>query len=148
MELGQTVCRPGVPDCLNCPVAGFCRTREPENLPLKKQKTAVTAVDEHALWLRDGEGRLLLHREGGKRREGLWKLPTRKAAEISELPVLDVSAYTITRYRVTLRVHDGADLRKNFRAGPGESWQEADGLLALAMPSPFRRVIEQLLGEI
>jgi len=128
-------------------VAGFCRTREPEKLPVKKQKTAVTAVDEHALWIRDGKGRLLLHREGGKRREGLWKLPTREAAEISALPVLDVSAYTITRYWVTLRVHDGAGLKKRFRPVEDEVWQDADEVLALAMPSPFRRVIGRLLDE-
>ncbi len=29
MELGQAVCRPGVPDCLHCPVARFCRTARP-----------------------------------------------------------------------------------------------------------------------
>jgi A/G-specific adenine glycosylase len=147
MELGQTICRPGVPDCLSCPVAGFCRTREPEKLPVKKPKTAITAVDEHALWLRDGKGRLLLHREGGKRREGLWKLPTREAPEISSLPVLDESNYTITRYRVTLRVHDGGALKTRFRPGEDEAWQEEDSVLALAMPSPFRRVIGRLLNE-
>lgn len=148
MELGQTICRPGVPDCLRCPVAEFCKTREPENLPLKKQKTAVTAVDEHALWLHDEEGRLLLHREGGKRREGLWKLPTRDAAEISMLPVLDEHRYTITRYRVNLRVHDGAASKKTLHPAKDEVWQKMDDVLALAMPSPFRRVIERLLREI
>lgn len=147
MELGQKICRPGVPDCLSCPVAGFCKTREPESLPVKRQKTTITAVDEHALWLRDKTGRLLLHREGGKRREGLWKLPTREAVAISPLPVLDEHRYTITRYRVTLRVHDGAALEKNFRPAEDEVWQEAADVLALAMPSPFRRVIERLLAE-
>ena len=147
MELGQKICRPGVPDCLGCPVAGFCKTREPGSLPVKRQKTTITAVDEHALWLRDKNGRLLLHREGGKRREGLWKLPTREAVAISPLPVLDEHRYTITRYRVTLRVHDGAALGKNFRPAEDEVWQEAADVLALAMPSPFRRVIERLLAE-
>ena len=148
MELGQKICRPGVPDCLSCPVAGFCKTRQPELLPVKRQKTVITAVDEHALWLRDRNGRLLLHREGGKRREGLWKLPTRDAAEISHLPVLDEHRYTITRYRVTLRVHDGAAVGKNFELADGEVWQHSDDVLALAMPSPFRRAIQRLLGEL
>ena len=147
MELGQKICRPGVPDCLGCPVAAFCKTREPELLPVKRQKSVITAVDEHALWLRDGKGRLLLHREGGKRREGLWKLPTRDAAEISSLPLLDESRYTITRYRVTLRVHDGTEMEM-FHPAQDEVWQEADAVLALAMPSPFRRVIARLLDEI
>jgi A/G-specific adenine glycosylase len=147
MELGQRICRPGVPDCLSCPVASFCKTREPELQPVKRQKTSVTAVDEHALWLRDRKGRLLLHREGGKRRQGLWKLPTRDAAAISRLPVLTEHRYTITRYRVTLRVHDGAGLGKSHPPTTDEVWQDADSVLALAMPSPFRRVIERLLTE-
>jgi A/G-specific adenine glycosylase len=147
MELGQRICRPGVPDCLSCPVAGFCRTREPERLPVKRPKTTVTAVDEHSLWLRDEKGRLLLHREAGKRREGLWKLPTREAVEICALPVLTEHCYTITRYRVTLRVYDGGPLVDHFKPGTDEIWQEPEQVLALAMPSPFRRVIERLLGE-
>lgn len=148
MELGQKICRPGVPDCLACPVATFCKTREPERLPVKKPRTAVTAVDEHALWIRDGKGRLLLHRETAKRREGLWKLPTREAAEISHLPLMDESAYTITRYRVTLRVYDGSGLGKRFRPAADESWHEAETLPELAMPSPFRRAVTRLSGEI
>lgn len=147
MELGQRICRPGVPDCLGCPVSDFCRTREPERLPVKRQKTVITAVDEHAVWIRDQEGRLLLHREGGKRREGLWKLPTREAALISQLPVLAEQRYAITRYRVTLRVHDGAGLAGDFQQDADEIWQAPEEVLGLAMPSPFRRVIERLLPE-
>jgi A/G-specific adenine glycosylase len=148
MELGQRVCRPGVPDCLACPVAKFCKTREPERLPVKRQKISITAVDEHAVWLRDGEGRLLMHRESAKRREGLWKLPTRDGVEISMLPVLTEHGYAITRYRVTLRVHDASELGGDFPLLAGESWVPAEELLGLAMPSPFRRVIERLLVEI
>lgn len=147
MELGQTICRPGVPDCLGCPVAGFCKTREPAALPVKRQQPAITAIDEHALWLRDGSGRLLLHREAGSRRTGLWKLPTREAAEISSLHVLTEQRYSITRYRVTLRVHDGAGLGENFHPQADEVWQAADAVGGLAMPSPFRKVIERLSGE-
>ena len=146
MELGQTVCRPGVPDCLACPVATFCKAHEPETLPVKRLKTVITAVDEHALWLRDDKGRLLLHRESAKRREGLWKLPTREAAEISHLPVLAEQRYAITRYKVTLRVHDGDS--QPVSLGDGEVWQDADAVLALAMPAPFRRVIERLFAKI
>lgn len=147
MELGQKICRPGLPACLSCPVARFCKTRAPESLPVKRQKTTITRVDEHALWLRDQNGRLLLHRESGKRREGLWKLPTRPAAELSSLPVLTEHLYTITRYRVTLRVHDGAGFPRDLPTEPGEVWHEAADVPALAMPSPFRRVIERLLLE-
>jgi A/G-specific adenine glycosylase len=147
MELGQRICRPGVPDCLACPVAKFCLTHQPELLPVKRQKMAITEVNEHALWLRDQSGRLLLHRESSKRRQGLWKLPTREAAQISSLPVLDQHRYAITRYQVTLRVHDGTSVRENFQLAADEVWHDVDQVLALPMPSPFRRAIERLLEE-
>lgn len=147
MELGQSVCRPGVPDCFNCPVAGFCTTREPECLPVKGRKTAITAVDEHALWLRDEAGRLVLHHEGGQRRTGLWKLPVREAVEISHLPVLAERRYAITRYRVTLRVHDGSSLGPSFQPSAGDVWTEPAEVPALAMAAPFRRVVERLMED-
>lgn len=147
MELGQVVCRPGVPDCSRCPVARYCQTSAPQRLPVKVRKTAVTAVDEHALWLRDGAGRLLLHHEGGKRRTGLWKLPTREAADISQLPVLIEQRYSITRYRVSLRVHDGRALALAFIPASGDAWRDPDEIPALAMAAPFRRVVEQLLED-
>jgi A/G-specific adenine glycosylase len=141
MELGQRICRPGVPDCMGCPVARFCKTREPERLPVKRAKVAVTEVVEHALWVRDGRGRVLLHREGGKRREGLWKLPTREEGEVGVLKVVHESRYSITRYRVALRVYGG----RRVKAREGEEWHEVEGVGDLAMASPFRRVVEFLL---
>jgi A/G-specific adenine glycosylase len=144
MELGQTVCRPGQPRCLECPVAAYCRTREPEQLPVKSRKIALTAVDEHAVWLRNGEGEILMHQEDGPRRKGLWKLPTRPPEEVAHLPVLAEGQYGITRYRVSLRVHDGAALVALRRQG--EAWIAEEGLAELAMPPAFRRMITRLLG--
>jgi A/G-specific adenine glycosylase len=148
MELGQRICRPGLPDCLNCPISGFCKTRSPELLPVKKPKAAATSIEEHGLWLRDAEGRILLHREGGKRREGLWKLPTREAVEIEKWPVVEVEEYTITRYRVRLHVHEGGRLTGPFTPATDEVWVEPTAVMALAMPAPFRRVIGRLLGDL
>jgi len=148
MELGQVICRPGVPDCLSCPVASFCQTREPETLPRKKVKTATTVVTEHALWLRDAQGRILLHRETGKRRQGLWKLPTRSAEEIGSLPVLAEQGYSITRYRVSLQVHEGKGMKHPPALVEGEQWVPEHEVMGLAMPAPFRRVIERLFDQI
>jgi len=144
MELGQTICRPGVPDCLQCPVALFCRTREPEALPLKKKKMEITEVAEHALWLRDRKGRILMHREEGRRREGLWRLPVREAGELSHLPVATTHRYTITRYRVSLAVHDGGISNDGGREG--DEWKTPEEVLALPMPSPFRVVAERMIS--
>jgi A/G-specific adenine glycosylase len=147
MELGQVWCRPGVPDCLNCPVARFCKTSDPASLPVKGRKTAITEVNEYALWLRDAEGRLLLHHEAGKRRTGLWKLPTRDAVSVSHLPLLAQHRYGITRYRVLLHVHDASQMGKAFRMGEGDVWQDVEEVPALAMAAPFRKVVERLLKD-
>lgn len=147
MELGQVLCRPGLPDCLSCPVADFCRTREPERLPVKRQKATVTEVPEHALWLRDSKGRVLLHCESGTRRKGLWRLPIHEAAALVAWPVKVSHRYTITRYRVSLQVHDGGIAGKGFSLAEGEQWQELEAIARLPMPSPFRRVIERMIAE-
>lgn len=145
MELGQTICKTGTPDCLDCPVARFCQTKTPSTLPVKARKVAVTWVDEHALWLRDADGRLLLHHESGRRRTGLWKLPLREAAEIRHLPLIAEHRYTITRYRVNLRVHDGNSSGAMFDSVEGDRWIDPAEIPELALAAPFRRVIERLL---
>jgi len=142
MELGQTVCRPGLPDCQSCPVASWCATRAPEKLPVKQGKVRLTAVEEHAVFVRDARGRVLLHQESGRRRQGLWKLPVRPLEEIRHHPVVEREHYTITRYKVSLVVRRAAGLG----LACGESWIPADEVAALAMPAPYRRVIGRLLG--
>lgn len=146
MELGQTLCRPGVPDCLSCPVAKFCQTKSPEILPVKARKTTVTAVHEHALWMRDPQGRVLLHHEAGKRRTGLWRLPLVTPDICVNLPILLESQYAITRYRVTLRVHDGSGFAE-FQPTSSDLWVEQEKIAELAVAAPFRRVIERLLED-
>ena len=144
MELGQTICRPGAPNCDECPVAKFCKAKDPLKLPVKRSPPAITEVTEHALWCRDRAGRLLLHCEDGRRRTGMWKLPTRDAEVVADLPVLTSLRYSITRYRVDLQVHDGA---RNQPAGDGEQWVPVVELARLPMPSPFRKVVEKLLEK-
>ena len=141
MELGQTHCRPGAPDCGACPVARHCRAVDPAAMPVKRQRAPATAVDEHAVWRRDRRGRLLLQRESGTRRTGLWQLPLRDAMELDGQPLLADTSYTITRYRVRLRVYQGAVAR----ARRGEQWFAPDELATLPMAAPFRRVAESLL---
>lgn len=147
MELGQTVCRPGVPDCLSCPVAWFCRTREPEELPVKGKKAGITEMEEHAIWLRDDHGRVLLHRESGKRRHGLWRLPLRTAGEISGLSLKYRHRYTITRYRVTLEVRDGGVASREMTPAEGDEWKDLDEIRRLPMPSPFRKAVDEMISE-
>lgn len=141
MELGQTHCRTGVPDCLSCPVSAFCKTRSPHDLPVKKSRTEITATTEHAIWCRDGSGRVLLHHESGSRRTGLWKLPLRTAEQCSGLRKISDSIYHITRYKVTLNIHHS----EPNGIEPGDEWVDIARLDTLPMATPFRKALERLL---
>jgi A/G-specific adenine glycosylase len=143
MELGQTVCRTGVPDCLNCPVSSFCRTREPELLPRKVAKRKTERIDTHVLWAVDSEGRILLSQGKGKRREGLWMLPARAETQITNYPKVATHTYGITRYHVTMHIYESGPVE----AQEDEAWHEVDQIAELAMASPYRKAVEALIVE-
>lgn len=144
MELGQRVCRPGQPLCATCPVASFCQTRHPHLLPRKKPPRAWVELVEHALWQYHPTRGLVLEQESGTRRRGLWRLPTRSAAEVADFPLLATRHYTITHHKVTLHVHAAPATTSH---PPGALWQPRAALAALAMPAPFRRIIDELLAN-
>src|SRR5690625_2882860 len=65
MYLGATVCQPGRPKCLLCPVAEFCAVGEPDMaapLPLKSPKSEKPTRRGIAFWITDVQRRLLLRR--------------------------------------------------------------------------------------
>lgn len=143
MELGQTHCTPTKPTCHLCPARDQCRATEPEALPVKQSRQEITAVTERVVFLRTSQG-VLLEQETGKRRTGLWKLPSLPAAhEDKPPPVLLKTQYGITRYKVTLWVHAPHD--------PREEWPDTHRIIAfeeleaMAMPAPYRRALRELL---
>lgn len=147
MELGQRHCTPRTPACMNCPIASFCATRSPQVLPRKRPRKALTHVEESAIWLRDAQGRLLMQRESGARRTGLWKLPLRERERIEDLPLVAEQDYAITRYRVSLQVRELSEAHPAAGVGKHEQWIAPERLDELAMAAPFRKVVERLLAE-
>lgn len=146
MELGQRICRPRVPDCQSCPVSAWCESRNPECLPRKRQPVQHTAIEEHVLFSIDSTNQILMHCEPGKRRQGLWKLPPRSEEAIRGLALVETERYTITRYKVTMKVF-AADMRtRPVEAMQDEAWIPHDVVLQLAMPAPYRRVIARLMS--
>jgi A/G-specific adenine glycosylase len=146
MELGQTVCKPTKPACPDCPIRSHCQASDPESLPVKGTRTEITAITERVLFIRSEDG-ILLEQETGKRRTGLWKLPALPDAFFDHPPpVLLKSSYGITRYKVTLWVHDGSAL-------PQQAWPETHRHIPLsqladhAMPSPYRKALNRLLSH-
>ncbi|BCX48354.1 hypothetical protein HAHE_22620 [Haloferula helveola] len=139
MELGQTFCRPGVPDCLGCPVAAYCNCAEPADLPLKAKRVKLTDVDEHVVFaVRKGE--ILLRKLEGGRRSGMWRLPERE--ERGDL--LHRRKYGITRYRVTMHVHAAA---ADTAAEEGEQWHDIGAVTELVMPPSDRAALAALMDE-
>lgn len=152
MELGQRACSKGAPDCLSCPVASFCATRDPDSLPRKKATRETVFVTEHALFALRREGReLLLEQETGSRRRGLWRLPLVPEARAAALPLLHRSKYAITHHKVDLLIHgpvEEARVPELTGARPGGErfrWcVVAKDLAEVAMPSPFRKAVTEV----
>ena len=145
MELGQTICRPGLPHCLECPIAKYCIAKSPETLPVKKKRAAITSITENAIWSTKPGGEILLHQESGSRRKGLWKLPLRTAVECKPLEILARDQYAITRYKVTLTVHLSDHSETKLRKG--DEWVHPDRLNSLPVAAPFKRMIARLLPD-
>lgn len=143
MELGQRICTPRAPACLLCPVRNFCASAGPDaaSRPRKSAARETVTVSEHAIFALQ-KGRLLLHQESGRRRQGLWKLPERSAAETTALPEILTAAYVITHHRVTLHVYENPDAE----ARDGESWHPLVDLENLPMPGPYRKALNRILA--
>ena len=142
MELGQQVCKAKSTACDHCPVAAWCQASEPLSLPVKKTRETVTVVNEHVL-LACRSGKILLEQEVGRRRKGLWKLPSRTVEEIPGFSPVDNEHYTITRYRVRMFVYEVEDVI----AEENERWFQLEELPNLPMPSPYRRVVSRHLDR-
>lgn len=143
MELGQTLCTPTKPACSLCPLQSRCRAVDPEALPVKEKRQVITAVTERVVFVRSDAG-ILLEQETGSRRNGLWKLPALPPAHEAEPPpVLMCMQYGITRYKVTLWVHEGTERLAQ--------WPDTHRVIAFhelestPMPAPYRRALRDLL---
>jgi A/G-specific adenine glycosylase len=146
MELGQRICRTGTPACGECPVKSHCLADDPASLPIKSKQPIITEVTERVFFHRTDAG-ILLQQETGNRRTGLWKLPALPESP-KPPPVLHKAHYTITRYRVTLWVHEApaAKSLKTMLADPALRFISADELAHLPMPSPYRKALNAMLA--
>lgn len=143
MELGQTSCTPTKPACHLCPLKRLCQAKDPESLPVKTKRQAFTAVTERVFFFRTQQG-VLLEQETGSRRTGLWKLPALPHSHEESPPaVLMRAQYSITRFRVTLWVHEAPQIMHDWpETHRIVSFEEID---SIPMPSPYRRTLRELL---
>jgi len=55
MELGAAICTPRSPKCTICPVQAYCKTKDPESLPVKPKKKARKVEIKQIYVLTDGK---------------------------------------------------------------------------------------------
>jgi len=132
MELGALICASRTPRCLECPVQAECQAENPELLPKKRARAAVSHITETRAFVFE-KGKVWLQPSTGPRWRGMWVLPL--IAPQGGLAD-HVIVHPITRYRVTLEV---------FRMPKGAMALEGFPFDRLPpMPSPHRRVLEAL----
>ena len=142
MELGQTLCKPRVVLCDECPLSACCQSSQPLDLPIKKSKPQMTSIDEHVI-LAVSKSKVLLEQEKGRRRHGMWKLPARDGKDLKETKLLSKQKYGITRYKMTMHIYQS----DNPCARENEQWFKMNELQSLPMPSPYRRALK-LINEV
>lgn len=91
MDFGATVCTPSTPQCLVCPLAGRCQALAAgrvEALPVKAQKTKVSARYFHYIYVKQGKNTWLYKRGPGDVWQNLYEPPLVETKN----PTADVAA--------------------------------------------------------
>jgi A/G-specific adenine glycosylase len=142
MDLGATICTARTPKCGICPVRNHCRAENPMLLPIKKRRPREERLTEFHSFDHT-RGRVLLE-QSQRRWRGLWILPSLKTRPANE-SALYVSEFPFTHYRITLRVFATP---RGMRPNETQRWFLIRNLEAIAIPSPHRRALRQLLSTL
>jgi A/G-specific adenine glycosylase len=114
MELGATVCVPGEPKCLLCPVSGACATRG--NLPgIEKAGRTTKVTVFYALDCRHGKVRLTQRPPGASLMPSMWELPELAPDGVVPKVWLRLKhSITTTNYDVQVVREGGSRIGKKF----------------------------------
>ncbi|MEO6847700.1 MAG: A/G-specific adenine glycosylase [Chthoniobacterales bacterium] len=140
MELGAMICTSRKPKCEMCPIQNQCEAVDAESLPLKKKRTLSVATVERNAWIFE-KGNLWLQQSKENRWKGLWHLPSLETIR-SKAPLYE-ETFTIMHYRVQLLVFKGIANKKT-----GLKSFSTEELKTLPMPSPHRRAVAAILGNV
>ena len=144
MELGETVCTPGIPDCGRCPVAALCRARaegDPDRYPVLPEKKT-RRIEERRVLLMICADRVALRRRPERGLlSGLWELPNDTVPEPPEHgePCGEaVHRFSHVEWRMRGYVLRVAGETESFR------WFTPEERRALAIPAAFSFYLKKL----
>ncbi|MCI8360997.1 MAG: A/G-specific adenine glycosylase [Clostridiales bacterium] len=160
MELGATVCTPGLPRCRSCPAAAFCLGLEkgcPAELPVKPPKKARKIIERTVPVIWSDQGVLLRRRPGKGLLAGLWEFPALDGrlepaalkgyveewgGQVRQVRRLADSRHIFTHLEWHMR---GYGLRTDcFDPPPEWVWASAEALLQeYALPSAYKIYLEE-----
>jgi A/G-specific adenine glycosylase len=139
IDLGALICLPDKPKCNVCPVKKFCRTKNPEELPIKKSRPHTKRlIERHAFVV--SNGRVLLEQSSARWR-GMWIFPRLEAPTVGR--PLYRSTFPFTHHRIALVVYRRSVPK---RIGGAQQWFES--IEHIAMPSPHRRAAQALISTL
>ena len=147
MELGETVCTPGTPDCARCPLVGLClahQAGEETLYPVMPAKKPRRVENRRVLLMVCGDKTALRRRPDRGLLAGLWEFPndTETDPPPGGEPCGD-AVHIFTHVEWHMR---GYILRCDSELS-GYTWVTRAERLALAMPSAFR-YYTQILEEM
>jgi len=165
MEIGALVCRSRNPQCLACPVRGFCKAAregtqeiipQPKKLSLERIEVAIAVIERG--------GRILIQeRPAGGLLAGLWEFPGGKVepgetmtaalrreireelgVEIADIRRLTTVRHAYTRFETTLHAFSCRIVDPVFAAGPRRRWVTLKGIRAYPLPSGSVKIVDFL----
>lgn len=160
MDMGATVCTRSRPRCVLCPVQADCvalQTERIAELPTTRPKKAVPERHATFLLLLHGNDILLEKRPGSGIWGGLWCPPQfddelaardwfeRSGMEAMAGEQLETFTHTFTHFRLHITPLKIQLARKPLRVEQaGSVWLDVGEALGAAIPTPVRKVLEQL----
>lgn len=148
MELGALVCTPRNPSCLLCPVREQCvarATNRVDDFPRPKAKKEVRELRIPLYLVRDGRGRILMHRTSGPLLDAMYHLPHGDTSLLESTP-LDVTPHellgtfrhTVTTRRIEFVLYTAM---LTGRARKGYEWIDVGTMSDVPHPSYVRKAL-------
>ncbi|HEX5363626.1 MAG TPA: NUDIX domain-containing protein, partial [Gallionella sp.] len=161
MDMGATVCTRSKPKCGECPVQADCiafQAQRVSELPTPRPRKAVPERHTTFLLLMSGRDILLEKRPSSGIWGGLWCPPQlddgqgiaedyvqRNGVEVSERSELAEFTHVFTHFKLHITPVLLRLARKPQRVQqPGSVWLDVEEALRAAIPTPVRKVLEQL----